>query len=345
MPKTIKNSYNEKLTFIKLYKAYLRARKNKGNKREILLYNLDLETNLINLLNRLQDGSYSLGKYREFKIYEPKERIIKSLPFEDRIVHQWVVREFIKPYFIPRFINTSCACIDNRGTHYAVRVLQNYMRQMKRVNDNYYILKCDIRKFFNNINKDILYDILKKRISDKKLMSLIMMLIYDNNEGVGIPIGNYTSQYFANIYLNEIDWYIKKELGVKYLVRYMDDFVMLVKTKEDARSLKKKIVLFLNNKLKLELNPKSEYYPSCMGVNFCGYRIFETHMLLRENSKIKMKKKIKNWNKKYLDDNFDFNGAILSWNSWLAHSSHSNSYLLQQQLYERIIFNVLLKSA
>ncbi|MDD4718313.1 MAG: hypothetical protein PHY00_00650 [Bacilli bacterium] len=202
MPKTIKNSFNDKITFIKLYEAYNRARKNKGNKKEILLYTMDLETNLSNLLKRLQEGKYKLGKYREFKIYEPKERIIKSLPFEDRIVHQWVVHEFIKPYYIPRFLNTSCACIDGKGTHYVVKTLQDFMKRMKINNGNYYILKCDISKFFYNIDKSILYNIISKRVSDKKLLSLIKILIFDDGEEVGIPIGNYTSQYFANIYLN-----------------------------------------------------------------------------------------------------------------------------------------------
>lgn len=284
-----------------------------------------------------------MGQYREFKIYEPKERVIKSLPFRDRIVHQWVVHEFIKPYYIPRFLNTSCACIDGKGTHYAVNVLQKYMRKIKRNNGNYYILKCDISKYFYSIDKDILFKIISKRISDKKLLSLIKVLVYDDGEDVGIPIGNYTSQYFANIYLNQLDWHIKRNLKVKYLVRYMDDFVILVKTKEEARILKEQISIYLNKYLKLKLNPKSNYYPSQMGVNFCGYRIFETHKLLRENSKRKIKKKINKWNKQNDCDELCLNKVVLSWNSWLSHSSHSNSYKLRVKMYNKIMFNELLK--
>ncbi len=344
MPKTIKNSFNNKLTFMNLYKAYLRARMNKPSRAEIFLYEIDLETNLTNLLNNLKKGTYKLGKYRSFTIYEPKKRLIKSLPFVDRIVHQWIVEEFIKPFFVPRFINTNCACIEGRGTHFAVFKVQEYMRKMKVISNDYYILKCDIKKYFYSIDKGILFNIIAKKIKDKKLLKLIEVLIYDDDNDVGIPIGNYTSQYFANIYLGELDNYIKYKLRIKYIVRYMDDFVILVKNKEEAKRYYGLIQQFLRDNLKLELNPKSNYYPSKMGVNFCGYRIFETHRILREKSKKKVKKKIKGWNKEFLKNKMLFNKIVLSWNSWLAHSSHANSYKLQKKLYNRIIFKGFLKN-
>lgn len=126
---------------------------------------------------------------------------------------------------------------------------------------------------------------MKKYISDTKLLAFTKILIFDGTGNVGIPIGNYTSQYFANIYLNKLDRYVKDTLRIKYYVRYMDDFVMLVKTKEEAKELKQKINLFVNEELELELNNKSKYYPNSMGADFCGYRIFETHRLLRNSSK------------------------------------------------------------
>lgn len=343
MPKRIKNCFDDKLKLINLRDAFLRTKKNKMRRIGLLKYEMNLEVNLSKLRTALINGTYTNGRYRTFTIYEPKERIIKALPFEDRIVHQWIVHEFIMPFFVPRFIKTSCACLDDKGTHYAVNYTQKYMRNMKRKYGNYYIIKCDISKFFYSIDQDILYNILNTKIKDKKLLSLIKGLIYHSEDNIGIPIGNYTSQYFANIYLNEMDYYIKNNLKVKYYVRYMDDFVMFVKNKEECLFTMDKVSLYLNDKLHLKLNPKSKYYPSKMGVNFCGYHIFETHKLLRKSCKIKIKKKIRKWNKNYLNNKLNIKDVILSWNSWLGHSSHSNSYNIIGKMYDKIIFKYKLR--
>ena len=151
-------------------------------------------------------------------------------------------------------------------------------------------------------------------------------------------IGNYTSQFFANIYLNELDQYLKRTLHLKYYVRYMDDFIILLNTKNACIKYKKIIVDFLDKKLRLQLNDKSRYYPSKMGVNFCGYRIFPTHRLLRTSSKKKIKKNIDKWNKLYSDGNLDFEHTLMSLNSWLGHSSHCNSYHLQQKMLNKCDF-------
>ena len=338
MPKTIRNQFDKKLTFINLLNAHNRAKKNKTFKKDVLLFEIDLETNLINLFQSIKNNTYKPGKYNQFTIYEPKERIIKALPYKDRIVHQWYIEEFIKPYIVKRFIKDTYACIDNKGAHMASDVVQKYMRLMKRKYPNYYILKFDIKKYFYNINKNILFKILTKCISDKKLLEFTRIILFDDEEDVGIPIGNYTSQYFANIYLNELDQYVKHILKIKYYVRYMDDFILLVPNKEQAIKYKKLIEKFIKEKLELELNHKSRYYPNKMGINFCGYRIFETHKLLRTNSKRKIKKKVKQWNNKYASGTLDIKEATQSLNSWLAHSSHANTKLLQDKIINSIDF-------
>lgn len=208
---------------------------------------------------------------------------------------------------------------------------------MKRKYGKYYILKCDIKKYFYNIDKNILYNIMKKYIKDKKLLNLTYIFIFDNDEKIGIPIGNYTSQFFANIYLNELDKYVKQELKVKYYIRYMDDIILLVKTKEECIYLKQQIYEFITKNLNLDYNKKSRYYPSNMGVNFCGYRIYETHKLLRERSKKKIKKNIKKWNKLYLNENLDYKKMLLCWNSWRGHAKHCNSYNFRYMMYDRIL--------
>lgn len=299
MSKTIKNSFDEKLNFINLYNAYHRICKYNRNKKYLLKADIDIETIICNLGIELKNNEYSPGEYKVFTIYEPKERIIKSLPFRDRIVHQWYIEEFIKPFFVPRFINDTFACIEKRGTHKAVKTLQKYMRIMKRNKGSFYVLKCDIKKFFYNIDKEILFNILKKRMKDDKLINLTKIIIYSNDYGkVGIPIGNYTSQFFANIYMNELDMFVKHELHIKYYCRYMDDFVFLLETKEECKRILEKVKVFLEKRLKLQLNDKTSYFPYYCGVNFCGYKIFTTHILVKGSSKRKIKKKINIWNKK-----------------------------------------------
>lgn len=338
MSKTIKTKYRDKLTYQNLLEAHNRASKNKSNKESIIKFNIDLETNLINILKSLENNTYKIGKYFIFKIYEPKERIIASLSYKDRIVQQWYVEEFIKPYIMPRLINDTYACIKDRGTHKCVLKTLKYMRIMKRKHNNYYILKGDISKYFYSIDKDILFKIMKKYIKEEELLNLTKLFIYDGNS-LGIPIGNYTSQSFANIYLNELDKYVKETLKVKYYLRFMDDFVILEKDKEKCKEILKKIEIFLTNELHLKLNPKTRIYPNKMGVNFCGYRIFETHILVRNRSKKKIKKDIKKWNYLYLNNRLNKKKQELSFNSWLSHVSHADSYNLVNNVCKKMIFN------
>ena len=320
MHKKIKNLFDKNLTFEKMLQAHYRAKKNKTYKSEVIKYELNLENNITNLLNNLKNGTYHLGKYFVFKVFEPKQRDIKALPYKDRIVHQWYVEEFVKPYIVPKLIYSTFACLTGKGTHKAVEEVQKQMRIFKRNFGDFWVLKCDIKKFFYSINPYILFSIMKKYIEDPKLLHLTQILIFNgpiNKEQTGIPIGNYTSQFFANIYLNELDQYLKRELKIKYYTRYMDDFVLLLKTKNECIEIKKKIEDFLDKNLDLELNSKSRYYPYKMGVNFCGYRIVTTHRLLRLSSKKKIKRNVKKWNKKYKENTLDFNTAVQSLNSWI----------------------------
>lgn len=214
-----------------------------------------------------------------------------------------------------------------------MEAIQHYMQVYKRNHGDFWILKCDIKRFFYSINPNILFNILKRQISDKKLLNFTYHLIFDNREEpIGIPIGNYTSQFFANIYLNELDQYIKHKLKVKYYVRYMDDFILLLDTKEECKDIKKKIEEFIAEHLQLELNHKSRYYPCAQGVNFCGFRIWPTHRLLRTNSKKKIKRKIRRWNKYWYKGEIDFDIVMPSLQSWIGHSSHCNSHMIKQKI-------------
>lgn len=341
MPKTIKNKFYQNLTFEKFLQAHLRAKQRKMYKNDVLAFDLNLESNIVTLIKSIKNSTYHVGKYHSFTVYEPKERVIHALPYKDRVIHQWYVEEFIKPYIMPKFINSSFACLPDKGTHSASCAVQNLMRKYEKIYPDYYILKCDIRKFFYSIDINILYDIVKKYISDSALLRFTKQLIFENRpfeNNLGIPIGNYTSQYFANIYLNELDQFIKRDLHIKEYVRYMDDFIILQKDKKSCIELKIQIEKFLKERLHLYLNEKSRYFPNKMGVNFCGYRIFTTHMLLRNSSKIKIKNCVRAWNKKYNTNTLDFDLTIQKLNSWLGHSSHCNSYNLQQKILKKCDF-------
>ena len=198
-----------------------------------------------------------------------------------------MVDNFLIPYFVPTFINTSYACLKDKGMHKACIDVQRCMLHCKRIWNNYYILKMDVKKYFENIDKNKLCEILGRKIKDEKLMWLIKEIMYSNEGEKGLPIGNYTSQTFANIYLNELDQYIKHKLKCKYYFRYMDDSIAFFKTKNEAKDVLNKIQEFVQNELGLELNRKTQIFKSKQGVNFCGYKINEYRLKIRDKRKTK----------------------------------------------------------
>lgn len=231
--KSLRSGFEEALTFEKFLLAYQRAHLAKSARPEVIIFDRRAYLNVYKIYESVRDGRYVPSHYRQFEIIDPKPRTIYSLPFTDRIVHQWMVEEFIKPFYMPRFISDSYACVPERGTHEAVDRVVAFMKQMyQKHGDDYYIVKMDISKFFYSIDRDVLFGILARQIADQRLLCLIRKVIYsfDLTEK-GIPIGNYTSQYFANIYMNELDQFVKHKLKVRRYVRYMDDFVCFVEDK------------------------------------------------------------------------------------------------------------------
>ena len=293
MPKTIRNSYYKYLTYEKLMEAHNKSKKGKGYRKELIKFNLKQEEYIIWLLDRLKSKTYKHGGYTEFYVTEPKLRKIEKSRYIDRIVHRWVVDNFLEPAFVVQFIPTSFACLKGKGMHRAAIYVQKTMRHCKEIWKEYYILKMDIAKYFDNINKKILLEIIERKIKDKNLIWLIKEILYAQKREKGLEIGNYTSQMFANIYLNEIDQYIKHNLKIKYYCRYLDDSVLIVKTKKEAKEVLKEIKKFLKDNLELELNKKTQIFKNKQGVNFCGYKINEYRMKIRDKGKRKLKKKIK----------------------------------------------------
>ena len=333
MPKTIRDVYEMEVSFEKLLEAHKKARCGKREKKKVILFELSLEQELLKLEKELKNCTYKHGNYTKFKIYQPKERIIMASEYRDRIVHQWYVQHFIKPYFVPQFINNTYACIEGRGMHKASKDVRNAMISAKSKWGNYYILKMDITKYFHNIDKRILWNILKRKMKDKKLLWLTREILLSTSGMLGLPLGNYTSQMFANIYLNELDQYAKHKLKCKYYFRYMDDIVILCKNKNVAKENLKNIEIFLENKLKLTLNSKTRIFKDIQGVNFCGYKINERRLKIRNSSKYRMRRKLKRYTKDLKEGKITLSKIQKSIAAWLGYVKHANTYNLRKSMF------------
>lgn len=340
MTKTFNNLYQEIYKFENLYKAYIKAHKGKRYKNEVLNFKMNLEGNLIELQNELIHKTFENGRYREFKIYEPKERVIMALPFKDRIVHHALCNA-IEPIFENRFIYDSYACRQGKGTHAAADRTTSFLRKVSNKWDSIYCLKADIKKYFYSIDHTILKSLIRKRIVCKDTLWLIDKIIdstADPNElnPVGIPIGNLTSQLFANIYLNELDYFLKHELKEKYYIRYMDDFIILHNNKKHLWHLLDEIRGFLDSKLNLKLNGKTSVFPINHGIDFVGYRIWSTHRLLRKSSIKRIKRGLKRLQKDFNEGKIPLEKVEATIMSWIGHSKHANTHRIRKKVMGNI---------
>lgn len=239
-----------------------------------MAYERHLEDNLFALQGELLEGTYRHGPYEPFTIFDPKQRQIHKTTVKDRIVHQALV-QVIEPFFEKRFIFDSYSCRVGKGTHEAVKRLRVFLR---KVSLNYtrtvYALKCDIRRFFASVSHEKLLRLLGERVDDQKAMSLLGEVIssFEMEKGHGIPLGNLTSQLFANVYLHELDHFMKQHLKEKYYLRYCDDFVILSESRKHLQSLIPQINSFLTERLSLSLHPdKMSIRTWGQGIDFLGY--------------------------------------------------------------------------
>ena len=328
MSKTIRNEFEKYLTYEKIMEAHKKSSANKNCRRDVVLFNLKQEAYVNYIYDELKNQTYKHGGYTTFFVHEPKLRKIQKSRYLDRVVHRWLVDNYLIPAFIPQFIYSSYACIKGKGMHMATLDVKRAMLNCKRKWDKYYIIKMDVAKYFQNIDKQILENIIRKKIKDKKLMWLINEILYSAPEEKGIPIGNYTSQIFANIYLNEVDQYIKRELKIENYFRYMDDSIILVKTKKEAIDTLENIRKFISENLKLEFNKKTQIFKSKQGVNFCGYKINEYRIKLREKGKKKLKRKIKRLKQRIKDGTMTSRKAKKYLSGHLGYIKYANIYNL-----------------
>lgn len=348
MRSKIKDIYEKIYDFDNLYNAYLCARKNKRYRKDVLRFTDNLEENLINIQNKLIYKEYEVGRYKEFYVHEPKKRLIMSLPFEDRIV-QWAIYNVLNPSFEKSYIGDSYGCRVGKGAHGAIKRLQYWLRKMDRSDKKYYCLKMDISKYFYMVDHDILIKILRKYIEDEDTIYLLSKIIkcecgcgfgkefldIDDNVRIntkGMPIGNLSSQMFANIYLNELDQFVKRKLGAKIYIRYMDDFLILHHDKEFLNNALNEINTFLREELNLSLNNKTSLRPVKLGIEFVGYRVWNTHIKLRKSTTKRIKARLKYLKKRYEKGECSIDTISRTMSSYNGIFKHCDSYNLQKHI-------------
>jgi len=308
--------------------AYKKARRGTRKSEEASQFFFRTEQELFKLQELLRTETYRPGAYRYFEINDPKHRIIAVAPFCDRVVHHAVVA-VLEPIFEATFIHDSYATRKNKGVHKAVFQAQKYLRK------NQWYLKADINKFFDSVDIHILMTIISRKVKDNRLMRLIQRILENGSKnGIGLPIGNLTSQFFANVYLNQFDYFVKQHLRVPDYVRYMDDFVLFMPEKQDLKSVLPRLSCFLEDNLKLKLKPESiRLHPAMHGLPFLGLRIFGQMLrFLPENSRrirIKLSNKMADFEAGTISEKV----FLDSMNSYNAHLTVFHTRALRTQLF------------
>ncbi len=339
------------ISFENLLAAFRKARKGKGSLSDVALFSLELETRLLELQRELQSGQYRPGKYRLFTIYERKPRLIAAAPFRDRIVHH-ALMNILEPKLDSGFIYDTYACRKGKGVHAAV---ERYQRWAKRYS---YVLKMDITRYFPNVDHLILFQKLNRKIKDAKTLSLLQLIIDTSppspeppewflgddiftplERKKGIPIGNLTSQFFANFYLNELDHFIKEQCGIKAYLRYVDDLLVLHDDKRYLKEIQNQIREKLEEH-RLRLHPrKAHIMPVRNGVDVLGYRVYPDFRLLRNDNGHRFSRKLRRMA-------FDFKKGHKQWEevnasvqSWIGHARHADTLGLRKTLFDSVIFS------
>jgi len=344
--KTYKNLYEKIISFGNLFLAWRKARKGKTKKDYVIEFEKDLIENLLKLHEELKNQTYEPKPLQNFILRDPKTRKISKSDFKDRIVHHALVR-VIEPIFDKGFIYDSCANRKGKGNLFALKRFDKFKRKVTEngktkglFNNNLvkgYCLKADIRHYFQEVNHSILLKIISRKIKDEKVIWLIRQILENfNNKIKGMPLGNLTSQFFANVYLNELDYFVKHKLKAKYYLRYVDDFVILHKSKLQLKEWKMKIDKFLDSELNLELHPdKSKVIPLSKGIDFVGFRDFYYFKLLRTRNIRKILFKIR----KYKLGELPREKILESFQGWNAYAKWANTWGLRRSIARKICLN------
>ncbi len=358
MVKRYSNLYPHIVTFENLFTAYRRASKGKRGQSDVAAFEFNLEANLLCLQEELQSHTYRPGGYDSFTIYDPKQRVISAAPFRDRVVHH-ALCNVIEPLFERTFIGDSYANRQGKGNHAALDRAQHFARRFP------YVLQCDIRQFFPSIDLQILRGILARKLADDETMALIDHIlasgagileseydvVYFPGDDLfaasrlrGLPIGNLTSQFWANVYLNQLDQYVKRDLHCgkqrgAYL-RYVDDFLLFADAKRQLWAWKDAVRERLDA-LRLTLHERSStVYPVTNGIPFLGFRIYPTHRRLKRRNGVAFARRYRKHRAAAARGEISAEALRVRVQGWIAHAAHGDTYGLRRALLsEPVIFS------
>ena len=323
-----------------LLRAYKNARKQKRYRDEVLEFSNNLDANLLEIQEQLRNGTFKFGSYRKHWVYVPKKRLVMALPFNSRIV-QWSIYQLLNPFYNKMMIEDSYACRVGKGSLAAALRLQYWMKEAQGKKERWYVLKMDISKYFYRVDHKILLEILGERVKDPQLMELLTNIIECDGEkfglprftspddiddedwlaSIGMPIGNLTSQLFANIYLDRLDQFAKHTLHIHRYARYMDDITIVAPTKELARKWEHEIAEFLLKELHLDLNSKTVIRPIDR-VEFVGFIVSANGLQLRKQTTRRIKRSFKSICKQYFAgelSKLEYDRRVASYKGMIQH--------------------------
>jgi RNA-directed DNA polymerase len=336
--------WDQVTAFDNILQAARQAQKSKRFRDNVLEFNYNLETELLKLQTELREQTYKPGEYRTFEIYEPKPRMISAAPYRDRVVHH-ALCNIIVPIFDRTFIHHSYANRIGYGTHRALKKFTQLARS------HHYVLQCDIQKYFPSIDHEILKSTLRGKIKCAKTWWLIQQVIDGSNlqqsnldyfpgdelftplmRRRGLPIGNLTSQFFANCYLNGLDHFVTETLGIKAYLRYVDDFSIFSDDRDRLTTLRPQIEDYLAD-LRLKIHPiKSQIFATSIGANFVGFRIFPHYIRVRSDNLRRSRLRWHRLKQAYDKGRVSHARVELSWQSWMAHLEHGDTWRLRNAI-------------
>lgn len=358
--------YKRICDFKNLLKAYQNARKCKRYKRNIVDYGFFLESNLLKLQRELVSEAYMPSSYICFTVFDPKTRKVAAPAFRDRVLQHSLVAQ-IEPLFDAKFIYDSYACRKNKGTHFGLKRVKKFLQGTRSIYGKHvpiYCLRMDIEKFFSSVSWDVLITVANKVVPCEKTKKLMEKIItchrcFDINGNYiqkpydvvnpekrrGLPIGNLTSQLFANIYLNELDHFVKETLRVRWYARYMDDFLIIHPDRNYLKDMRNAIKTFLEYELKLSFHPKKVIIQNVKnGLPFVGYLIFYDHILIRGSTLLRMRRRLKKKRVECMEAK-DNKPLVASLSALRGHLRYANAYRLEKNLFEQPPVKLKVKKA
>ena len=356
--RTFNITYEDIIDYDNLCGANIDAKKCKTERNEVMRFNMELDENLLDLHDDLVKRRYKQRGYRLIYITVPKKRLIMALQYRDRVL-QWAIYRKLNPLYEKIYIEDSYGCRKEKGREKAAARLQYWLRQTDRKEKQYYYLKLDISKFFYRVDHEILLKILAKKIKDKDLLALLEKIINSDKRAFGLPlgvdpseidpkemlfnkgmpIGNLTSQMFANIYLNELDQFLKHVLHLHYVVRYMDDVIILHDNYKELVEFRERIERFLLEELKLNLNNKTTINPTTHNIEFVGFIINKDEIKLRKDTVRRMRTRIKYVVKAYEAGQMTFKEVNTTMQSYFGLVSHCTNKGLREKIQKDFVLH------